>query len=95
MANVNIEAMEAKGFKRWTKGNFDRMYINANALGLECDFYKSGNISYAEWKGEKISNSYASRLSAAKTYFDLKDGKLHGTNEMLLDAAAELLDSIE
>lgn len=50
-----IKALEDMGFKRWQKGNFDRLYINAGALGLVCDYYKTGNISDAHFNGEQIS----------------------------------------
>ena len=45
-------------------------------------------------KGEEISHRRGGALSSAKTYYDLKDGKLHSTEQMLLDAAEELLSSI-
>ena len=89
-----VAKMEAVGFKRWTKNGMDRMYINASRLGLETRTYKSGCISYAAWKGEEISHRRGGALSSAKTYYDLKDGKLHGTEQMLLEAAEELLSSI-
>ena len=33
-----IERLEDMGFRRWTKGDMDRLYIDADKLGLECDF---------------------------------------------------------
>lgn len=30
LTNEMICALEEKGFKRWTKGNLDRMYVNAS-----------------------------------------------------------------
>lgn len=92
--NVNIEALEAKGFKRWQKAGYDRMYINATTLGLDLDYYKSGNVCYAEWKGEKISNSWGRSLKVAKTYLDLKTGKVHSTESILKEAAEELIASV-
>ena len=47
-----IEELTAMGFKRWQKSGMDRMYINASTLGLICTYYKSGNISSAEFAGE-------------------------------------------
>lgn len=87
-----IKALEAKGFKRWTKGNMDRLYINANMLGLDCTYYKTGNISGADFKGERISNSEARRMKIAKTYIDIKVGKVYSDNYTLSEAAQELLD---
>lgn len=94
MTQINIEALEAKGFKRWTKAGYDRMYINASALGLNCEFYKTGNISYAEFDGSEISNSRARKMRAAKTYLDLKTGRLYSDDNLLKDAAQNLIDSV-
>lgn len=85
-----IKELEAKGFKRWTKGAIDRLYINAAQLGLECDYYKSGNISAATFNGERISNSQAYRYQAAKTYIDIKTGKLHSDYPTLEKQAHKL-----
>lgn len=87
-----IEELQEKGFSRWTKGNFDRLYINADKLGLEADHYKSGSIRSAYFQGEKISNSQAGRMFAAKTYVDVKTGRIHGTNGVLVKIAANLAD---
>ena len=87
-----IKALEEKGFKRWTKGNFDRLYINADSLGLVCDFYKTGNIHYAELDGEKISNTKATALYHAKTWIDIATGELHGTSDTLLERAENILN---
>ena len=89
-----IKALEAKGFKRWTKGNYDRLYINAEALGLECEYYKTGNISSSSFKGERISHSQAYRYKAAKTYIDVATGNLLGTSPTLKEAAQEIVDSV-
>jgi hypothetical protein len=32
-----IQRLEGLGFKRWTKGNMDRMYVNATMLGFTYD----------------------------------------------------------
>ena len=69
----------------------DRMYINASALGLSCSFYKSGNISYAEFNGEHISNTKASGLWMSKTYIDLIRKTLVSESATLAAAAAELI----
>ncbi len=89
---VIVEKLTKVGFKRWTKNGMDRMYINANRLGLEVEYYKTGNVAHAEWEGEKISNCAARRIMNNKTYFDLADNTLHSTSEMLLEAARNLLD---
>lgn len=85
-----IEELTKKGFNRWTKGNMDRLYINAAQLGLDCTYYKTGNISGADFQGCSISNCEARRMKAAKTYIDIKTGKVHSDNSTLEKAAAEL-----
>jgi hypothetical protein len=77
----SIDTMTAIGGRRWSKAGHDRVYLNGfeTVPGLELDHYKSGNISYAELDGEKVSNSEAGRLATAvdKVYFDAADGKVH------------------
>lgn len=87
----SIQELEAMGFKRWTKGNMDRMYINATDLGLACEYYKTGNISYAEFQGHEISHSRAYSLKASKTYIDLTTNTLVSNDQWLMEAAAALL----
>lgn len=93
MTQINIEELEAKGFKRWTKGNYDRMYINPDKLGLELDFYNSGNICFAKLDGEKISNSRASKLRYCKTYLDLKTGKVYSDADVFKATAEALINA--
>lgn len=85
-----IDELEALGFKRWQKGQFDRLYINADQLGLECKYYKTGNIKAAMFNGEEISNSEGYRMKAAKTYIDVTTGEVFSTNSTLKKAAMEL-----
>lgn len=94
MTNDQITALESKGFNRWTKGNLDRLYINAGQLGLVCSYYSSGNISYAEFNGEQISNCAARRMKAAKTFIDVKTGKVYSDNSSLKEAAEAILASV-
>ena len=90
LSEERIAELEEKGFKRWTKGNMDRLYINAAQLGLDCDYYKTGNISGAEFQGERISNCEARRMKAAKTYIDINTGKARSDNYTLLKAVKAL-----
>ena len=85
-----IAELEKLGFSRWTKGNLDRMYINAAQLGLVCSYYKTGNISSAEFQGESISNCQARRYKAAKTFIDIKTERVFSDQPALKIAAAEL-----
>lgn len=89
-----IEALEAKGFKRWQKGNFDRLYINAGALGLVCSYYRTGNISDAEFCGSQISNCEARRMKASKTFIDVKTWKLHSDNDTLYYEAEKIMNAV-
>lgn len=96
MLNNNIIAvLEGKGFKRWQKGNLDRLYINAKELGLECTYYKTGNISSAYFNGEQISNAQGGRYKAAKTYIDVKTGRVRSDYPTLQEAAEQLLSDAE
>ncbi len=73
--SIDIEALEKKGFNRWTKGNMDRLYFSLEKSGaLELDYYKSGNLRSAYLDGERISNAEACRLLAVKCFIDLKKG---------------------
>lgn len=92
MTEKMIAKLEALGFRRWQKGNYDRMYINATDLGLVCEYYKTGNIHYAEFQGEHVSNSNARAMQYAKTYIDVKTGKLYSDHEYLRSAAQKLIE---
>lgn len=85
-----IEELEAMGFKRWTKAGMDRLYINASALGLNCTYYKTGNVSNAWFDGYEISNCEARRMKASKTYIDVKTEKVYSDNATLAEKAAEI-----
>lgn len=83
--SIDIEALEKKGFNRWTKGEMDRMYFNLEKAGaLELDYYKSGNLRSADLDGERISNAEACRLLAVKCFIDLKKG-----NELVVQCGRE------
>lgn len=91
MNDKMIEKLESKGFKRWTKGNMDRLYINAQYLGYEPETA----TAMPKLNGESVSRSEARRIVNAKTYIDLKDDTLHNDgywNDSLKDAAQVLID---
>ncbi|GIH70362.1 hypothetical protein [Sphaerimonospora thailandensis] len=77
----SVDTMTAIGGSEWIRGDKHRVYINnwAEFAGLEVSRYNTGNISYAEWDGEKISNSQANKIlsSIDKVWFDTATGKLH------------------
>lgn len=87
-----ITALEEKGFKRWTKGDKDRMYIDAEKLGLKVQKYGSGAVKHAEWLGEKISNREGASMLHAKTYLDLTDMSVHSDDSDLLAAAEAIIE---
>lgn len=95
MTEKRIEALERLGFKRWQKGNYDRLYISARDLGLELTFYKTGNISHATLGGTEISNCMARKLRDAKTYIDVNTGALYSEHSWLKDEAQALIDSVK
>jgi hypothetical protein len=86
-----VPELEKMGFNRWQKNGMDRMYINSSALGLTCAYYKTGNISDAEFRGTWISNSEARKLKEAKTYIDLKKNLIVSDSTRLAAAVAELI----
>lgn len=90
LTEEKIARLEEKGFKRWTKGNMDRLYINAAMLGLNCEYYNTGNVRSAWFNGASISNCEARRMKAAKTYIDIKTGTVYGDNYSLKEAAEKL-----
>lgn len=91
MTEERIALLTTKGFRRWQKGNLDRLYINAAQLGLSCEYYGTGNIRSAEFQGNRISNSEGYRMKTAKTYVDVKTGKVY--NATLKAAAEELIET--
>jgi len=106
LTETTIQNLIAKGASRWTKGDHDRLYLNAAAnetVGLETTHYNSGNIRSATLKGEKISNSRATQIldNIFSAYIDLTTGNLYGrarSNSMdLLRAALDdlLLEAAE
>ena len=95
MTDTMITKLEAKGGKRWIKGNMDRMYFNATVLGLELEYYKTGNIRDASFRGTGLSNSMGGRYKAAKTYIDLATGDVHSDFDCLADAVRELIAQAE
>ena len=83
---------EELGIKLWEKGNMKRYYINLSHMeGLVIKYYKTGNISDAFIKDQRISNSEAYRMKAAKTYYDVTSNKLISTNKNCIERAADLL----
>lgn len=81
MTEQKIRELSEK-YSRWTKEGwngkkYDRIYFNAEDLGLEVRKYKTGNVAEAYVNGEKISNSEARRILNSKAYYDIIEDKLH------------------
>ncbi len=82
MNEAKIARLVEAGGKEWQKGNAHRVYFNADfaykAIGLELNYYKTGNIFSAQLKGEPISNSQAKRIVAGLPiwYYDVNAEKL-------------------
>lgn len=71
--SIDIEALEKKGFNRWTKGDMDRLYFNIEHSGhMVVDHYNTGNISFASVDGEEISHRFAGQILSVKCFIDLK-----------------------
>ncbi len=94
LTTTQIEALEKKGFSRWQKGSMDRLYINSTRIGLDLDYYKTGNISCAFLNGERISNSRAYAIKAAKNFIDVADGSIHTNYSEIRENIQAILDEI-
>lgn len=74
MTNNEIKAKEAQGFKRWTKGDYDRLYINVwQVPGVETRWQKNGKKLIAI-NGTELSYTKTAAVSYAKIYIDVKSG---------------------
>lgn len=78
---LSIDTMIAIGGSRWTKGQYDRVYLNdwAAFAGIEVSRYNTGNISSANFDGEPIANGRAGELlgKISKVYYDATTSTLH------------------
>lgn len=94
-----IEKLEEMGATRWTKYGKDRLYFGGacEAFGLITEAYKSGSISYAEFRGERISNSKGGKMGCSfnKIYLDLASMKLVGEKDEVYDIIKEKIDELE
>lgn len=76
-----VEQLKKIGGNEWITENHHRIYFNKleEFVGLECSYYKTGNIKLAYLNDEHISNTKALRLLAglklAKLWFDVKTGE--------------------
>lgn len=89
LSTKSIAKLEAAGFNHWIKDDMDRIYLETKDLFTTIDFYKTGNVRYAELNGEKITNTKARSLALSKLYVDAKTGELVGAPEMVELAVAK------
>jgi vacuolar-type H+-ATPase subunit H len=77
ITDATIAKLEAAGFNRWTKGRYDRLYIDAKSYGVEYTYYKSGKVEGGTFGGERFGALEARNFASTKVYIDLTDGTLH------------------
>lgn len=94
LTDNQITKLEKNGFNRWTKGDYDRLYVNATQLGLKCTYYKTGSINSAYFNGKLINNAEGYRLKGAKTYVDVATGEVCSTRDDLKASAEALVKSL-
>lgn len=81
LTETQIANLEDKGARRWTKYGKDRIYLSdldKTFVGLDIDYYKTGNVCCAKLNGEEISNSKANDILASlkSGYIDLTTDEL-------------------
>lgn len=98
LSEKQIEALEKKGFRRWTKGDYDRLYINAwNLPGIVTNWKKKGKKTITV-EGEELSYGKSLDVTYAKIWIDLKtlevnvDARIY--EEFLKRAALSLLGEV-
>lgn len=96
VSNDEIAALERAGFSRWTKAGKDRLYINASALGLKCEYKPNypSKIAKAWYGDEQITITKASGMKFAKTYIDVVSGKIYSDIDQLKQDAEALYKAV-
>jgi len=95
--NCTVEQLTRLGGRLWEQGGRRRVYFNAlrERIGLDLDYYYSGNICHASLNGETISNSQARSLVSAlddmKIWYDLADGEFHYKTYSRSDLAEQII----
>lgn len=78
ITDETIAKLETAGFKRWTKSGMDRLYIDADKLGLSVKTYKSGNASGdGTWCGSEVCKVDADDILHSKIWIDIATVELH------------------
>ena len=87
-----IAKLEERGGERRTEGTTDRLYFDAEDLGLELDCDEAGAAKFFE---KRLSGSDVQRYKAAKTYVDLATGEVHSDCDELADTLRMLIDAVQ
>lgn len=89
MTDEEIRILEERGFTRWQKGDKDRLYANAESIGLYCE-YEKGKIVRAWLNDEPIDPNDALLYKVAKGWIDTDSGKVccqhKGLEVLIIDA---------
>jgi hypothetical protein len=93
LSEKQIESLEKKGFRRWTKGDYDRLYINVIKLpGVY------GSSSELEIDDDKLSRTKSWKVSNAKIWIDVATAEVHAEaayhEDFLKSAAKKLLSEV-
>lgn len=96
MTYEQIKSLESIGFRRWTKYGKDRLYATAEAVGLSCTYYGTGNISSASLNGERISNSHARAVSGYidGVYVDIETSRISYRDERGRDLVNDAIERV-
>jgi len=70
------------GGTEWKKGDKHRIYFDSDVVneiaGWKIGYYNTGNISWASFQGEDVSNTFARKnamTGAERLYYDVKTKK--------------------
>lgn len=97
MTNEKIKALENKGFKRWTKGDKDRLYIKVWNLPNVKTIWKENGKKCFEINGEELSYTKSSEVNYTSIYIDLADDSIHVDSsfaDVLTEGVEMLLNSV-
>lgn len=70
LTETMIAKLESKGFKRWTKGTMDRLYIDASKLNPGCGRYASKVKTYIDVMTGELVSGYITLEELARDIYD-------------------------
>lgn len=97
LSEKQIEALEKWGFRRWTKGDKDRLYIRTKQLPNVRTIWKENGKICLEINGEELSYTKSSEVNYASIYIDLADGSIHvdsSFSDVLTEGVEMVLNSV-